>query len=424
MVAFGCTALTDFPRVAPASDAGVVDAAMPVPVCDGCAPGTAFCDLPGKDTDALTVPQGFCAREFYAPRVIEARVIRFAPNGDLFLAAPSMATPGGAAQGPGAILVLPDDNRDGVADAALTFAGGSPATADCKSIEADPNNLACVHGLTFSGDYLYYTRSDEVRRIRYTKGDRKAAGASEVVASLGGSGVTEMRWTHTLDQGNDGQLYVSRGRFESSGQCNALQMSYGAVFSLDLSKPLPVSPAVVAEGFRNPMYLRFGARANELYAAELSGDSWGGIGGREKLAVVQPGGRWGYPCCVGKGMPAPGSTESCNDIGQELLSIPLNDTPFGMDFEPGNFPAPYTKGLFVALHGAFGQPWKGTALSWMPTDAMGRPTGPVTEFATGWSSNFPGRATDVAFAPDGRMFVIDDTQGRIFWIAPRTLKMQ
>jgi hypothetical protein len=32
--------------------------------------------------------------------------------------------------------------------------------------------------------------------------------------------------------------------------------------------------------------------------------------------------------------------------------------------------------------------------------------------------NDHGRATAVTFAPDGRMFVGDDTNGEIFWVAP------
>ena len=49
-----------------------------------------------------------------------------------------------------------------------------------------------------------------------------------------------------------------------------------------------------------------------------------------------------------------------------------------------------------------------------------RPTGEATMFIHGFGKPV-GRATDVAFAPDGRMFVADDTSGKIYWVAPRTL---
>ncbi len=61
----------------------------------------------------MTPPAGFCVKLFAT--LAEPRSIVFAPNGDLFVAAPSMPTPGGASGGPGAIIVLSDDNHDGVA---------------------------------------------------------------------------------------------------------------------------------------------------------------------------------------------------------------------------------------------------------------------------------------------------------------------
>jgi glucose/arabinose dehydrogenase len=394
--------------------------------CVTCGVGPKFCDLPGKDSPLVNVPDGFCVRDYYETGIIESRVLRFAPNGDLFIAAPSAATPGGASRGPGAILVLPDDNHDGISETPISYAGlGNQGTGACT--EADSNDLSCVHGLVFSEGYLYFTRSDEVRRFPYVPGARKAPSTgSELVARLGGNGRAAIRWTHTLDVGRDGTLYVSRGQFESTDTCNAEQMTLGAVFALRVKgAALPVVPEVLANGFRNPMYIRASARSGELYAAELTGDSWGGIGGREKLATIASGGRWGYPCCVSRGVPSTAGTAAlCADVSTELASFPLSNTPFGFDFERGAFPEPYKHGVFFALHGAFGRPWTGTGIAWVKTDpATGRPTGTPSEFASGWASNFLGRATDLAFAPDGRMFIIDDTLGRIFWIAPRTLNM-
>jgi glucose/arabinose dehydrogenase len=397
--------------------------------CESC---KKFCELPGEDTPLIQVPPEFCVRDYYAPKVIESRVMRFAPNGDLLIAAPAAGTPGGAAGGPGAILVLPDDDGDGVAEAPVTYAGGTGAKSGCSNPTGDPNDLTCVHGLLITGGYVYFTLAEEVRRYKYTPGDRKASGESELVAKLEDPTLTDpakrqLRWTHTLDVTRDGVIYVSRGRFESSGQCTSEQLKLGAVFALHVENnaPLPVTPEVVADGFRNPMYMRVSKRSGELYAAELSGDGWLGIGGKEKLALIKPGEKWGYPCCVAKNKPLVEiNRDICSDISEELIALPLSNTPFGFDFEPGNFPAPYNKGMFVALHGAFGGKWEGTALGWAPTDEKGRPTGQVTQFATGWSTNFPGRATDVAFAPDGRLFVVDDTDGRIFWIAPRTLPIR
>jgi glucose/arabinose dehydrogenase len=393
--------------------------------------GKTYCDLPGADATGLSVPSEFCIREFTTVPVTEARVIRFAPNGDLFLAAPSMNTPGGAGNGAGAILVLPDDNGDGKADSVLTFAGGSPRSGsnNCAGLEVDPANLACVHGLLFNGGYLYFTRSDEVRRVAYTPGARVApAGPSELVATLGGAGISDVRWTHTLEQNKDGSIWVSRGRFDSS-TCSPTEMESGAVFSLKVASnaTLPVTPEVVANGFRNPMYLRCSpASCGECYTNELSGDGWDGVGGHEKLALLEKKGEsWGYPCCVQRGVPGPtAGSADCSNIGQELVSIPLHDTPFGLDFDRGAFPGEYKHGIFVALHGVVSS-FGGSGVVWIKTDPTSlRPaTGEdalTTMFINGFGKTV-GRATDVAFSPDGRMFVADDTSGKIYWVAPRTL---
>lgn len=152
-------------------------------------------------------------REFTTVPVREARVLRFAPNGDLFVAAPSMLTPGGAVDGPGAIVVLPDDDNDGRADAVVTYARPSPNLGNaCATNEVDPKNMACVHGLAFAAGYLYFTCSNEVRRFPYVAGQRSAPAASERVATLGGAGIPDVRWTHTLEAHRSGSLYVSRGR--------------------------------------------------------------------------------------------------------------------------------------------------------------------------------------------------------------------
>ena len=402
----------------------------PTPTCTAVdiAPGKGakFCELPGSDTTELQVPPEFCAREFTTTPVKTARVLRFAPNGDLFVAAPSQATPGGAADGPGSIVVLPDDDGDGHADSVVTFAGPFPRNAsNCDVLEADPNNMACVHGLLFAGGYLYFTRSDEVRRMPYTAGQRVApAAGSELVATLKGASLPDIRWTHTLAETKSGSVYVSRGRHDTSA-CSAAEMTYGAVFALHVENnaTLPVEPELTANGFRNPMYLRCSpSSCGDCYASELTGDNWDGVGGREKLALLQNKGEsWGFPCCVGQDLPHPGTPmQNCANVGRELVAVPLHDTPFGLDFDRGGFPEPYKHGLFVALHGittSFG----GTGVVWVKTNPVSlRPEGTATMFVKGFGRP-NGRATDVIFAPDGRMFIADDTLGKIYWVAPRTL---
>src|SRR6478672_11492392 len=61
------------------------------------------------------VPAGFTV-ELYADNVPGARLMEFAPNGDLFVSQPSQ----------NAVMILRDTNKDGKPDERFTFAQGAP----------------------------------------------------------------------------------------------------------------------------------------------------------------------------------------------------------------------------------------------------------------------------------------------------------
>jgi hypothetical protein len=133
-----------------------------------------FCDLPGSvindgagkqrvipgakglpDMSWLTVPSGFCAH-FYAI-VPNARSLRFAPGGELFVTSPTRGTTGGGAGGKASILVLADDNKDGLADSSnAVFLAG----------------LASTQGILFANGFFYYQDDTKIMKLKYTAGDR------------------------------------------------------------------------------------------------------------------------------------------------------------------------------------------------------------------------------------------------------------
>jgi hypothetical protein len=64
-----------------------------------------------------------------------------------------------------------------------------------------------------------------------------------------------------------------------------------------------------------------------------------------------------------------------------------------------------------------------TGLPVSGSDLGGDDEGGLTDFATGWDDGLRdhGRPAPVAFAPDGRLFIGNDTDGTIVWIAPLSL---
>jgi len=458
--------------------------------------------MTGVDVPGAVVPPGFCLREYV--RVRAPRNLAFAPNGDLFVAAPATSTPGGSAGGPmnGSIVVYSDDDRDGIPTTSYFLTG-----------------LPSVHGVAFAGGYLYFSNQPAtppdggvpqdigLYRVRYTSGQRTAATAPELFATFDQGA----RWTHGLAATPSGVVYVTESTTGAS-VCDSRPLT-GDVSIVDRATRTLVAQA---RGFRNPMYMRCHFRDETCIASELGEDEHrgtacnmgacalrgttcdaprsdcGGVcvdrqsdanhcgrcghacgagmscvagvcqagcapprtmcagtcvdtqtnpmhcgacgvtcvrGAREKLFVVRASTTYGYPCCYTQSVEGPLSDPrfNCGVVAREEAYFNIGETPFGLDWERGRWPAPFANGIFVALHGSYylGPPGVGSRVIFAPTDPVTHaPSGEFTTFIDGWGPGSPQmrRATDIAFAPDGRMFVSDDWDGRIYWVAPMTLR--
>jgi glucose/arabinose dehydrogenase len=113
-----------------------------------------------------------------------------------------------------------------------------------------------------------------------------------------------------------------------------------------------------------------------------------------------------------------------------LMAFPGHWAPNGMLFYTGSqFPAQYRGGAFVAFHGSWNRaplPQAGFRVVFAPF-SFNKPTGTFETFADGFNPTpGPGRAqpgthrpTGLAQAPDGSLFVTDDTGGSIWRITYR-----
>jgi glucose/arabinose dehydrogenase len=359
----------------------------------------------GRGTDVIGAKpaDGFCLKSF--AQIPEARGIVFAPNGDLFVAAPSESAPGGANGGPGAIILMSDDDHNRVAEAHVFL-----SKLDDKGTKPTE-----VHGLALGGGFLYFTTKATVWRTPYTDGQREAMGYPEdlgLPATYGTGG----RWTHGLARSVSGTIYTSRGAY---GQCGVAPG--GDITSIGDAGALQP----VATGFRNPMYMRCHRTDDVCAAMELGEDLLPGA--TEKMLILHPSTDYGFPCCMTKGKPIDNPMgATCVDVTKEDATFPLSNTPFGFDWERGIWPAPYTNGVFVAQHGSAysSPPWQGAAIVYAATDPQTHV--PVQDWQPfqggfGQGGSVLDRPSDIAFSSDGRMFFADDTSGNIFWMAPTTL---
>jgi glucose/arabinose dehydrogenase len=356
---------------------------------------------------------GFCAH--YDGSVGNARQLRFAPGGELFVASPTTGTTGGGPGGQSAIVVLPDYDLDGVADATVTYQGGLPST----------------QGLLFAGDHFYYQDHTRIMRVPYVKGDLTPSGPADVVADITYYS-DGLHWPKTLDIADDGSIYVGNGGSQGD-MCTFPHPFWGGIRKIDPTGT-NLDGAPIAQGFRNPIAVRCARGKNQCFAIELALDySYPPDTGREKMIPIRQGDDWGYPCCASTNLPynAQGGTD-CSGVAQDSNAFFISDTPFGVDFEPGLWPGTWAGRAYVVLHGAF-RTFKGARMVAIPMDATTGLPLPSTnasngvdvgmvDFATGWDVGNPslglGRPAAVAFSPDGRLFVGNDSSGVIFWIAP------
>ena len=422
----------------PDADATLVDAGLDAPtdapVAETQPPTDASithpCDLPGSirytasgvvvvpggaspplDLMFLHVPVGFCVH--YFGTVGNARQLRFAPGGELFVASPTTGTTGGGGGGQSAIVVLPDDNHDGVADAPITFFANLPST----------------QGLLFTANKLFYQDATTIRSVPYKAGDRAPSAASTAVADITYYS-SALHWPKTLDAADDGTIYVGNGGDQGEA-CDPAHPFHGGILKLDGTP----GGAFVEKGFRNPIAVRCSRGHDLCFAIELSKDYSAAQGGREKLVPIHQGDDLGFPCCATSNLPYPGinPTPDCSTVTADTSSFVIGDTPFGVDFEPGIWPAPFGGSAFVATHGAAGT-WTGarlvriavdpsTGLPLPSTNKDGTSTGAMSDFGTGWDDGTfsHGRPAAVTFSSDGRLFVSNDHDGSIAWIAPLSL---
>jgi glucose/arabinose dehydrogenase len=436
------------------SDAGSqADAIVEVaePLHDGPLPA-AYCDLPGSllfgaggkktivaggksapSLDWLTLPDGFCAH--YFAHVSTVRQVRFAPGGELFVASPSTATAGGAPQGLGAIVVLSDDDGDGYADGDVF----PHADMSAQKLTLFQSGLASTQGIMFAPGYFYYQDTSStvsspsggtaIMRIPYTSGQRAASGTPELVADIT-IYESSVHWPKTLDIADDGTIFVGNGGDE--GQvCDYPIPFTGGVLEIGGSGN-PVGGTPVARGFRNPFAIRCQKGHDLCFATELGLDGSAGTGGREKLVPIRAGDDWGFPCCetTNRVYDDVSSSPNCSTVATEPVSLVIGDTPFGLDFETGVWPAPYTNDIVLTLHGAVGS-WVGARVLVVPTQTNGMPvpssdlgSSTFTNLATGWDDGMQdhGRPAAISFSADGRAFIANDIDGDIFWIAPKSLK--
>src|SRR5262245_34226017 len=204
-----------------------------------------------------TVPQGFTI-DTYAEGVQGARLMVYAPNGDLFV----------SQTGANVIGVFRDTNKDGLPDERSVFIqgppprgrGGPPRGAAAGPAPA-PAGPVSPFGLAFHDGYLYVGNTDAVVRYKYTPGDLKAQGEPEKLLDLPGGG---NHFTRNVIFSADGRkMFVSVGSNDNINEQGGNDVR-AAVHEYN---PDGKGFRLFATGIRNPVGLTLQPGTNTLWTA-------------------------------------------------------------------------------------------------------------------------------------------------------------
>ncbi len=334
----------------------------------------------------IALPPGFAIGVF-AQGLNGARMMTIGPDGMLYV----------AERGANRIIRLPDQNGDGVAD----------------GVQVVANDLVRPSSLAFYKDGSLYV-GETTRIMRLSEPDARGVFQQRQVIIDGLP--TEGHNTRTVLFSPDWTtLFVSIG--SSCNDCIESDQRRAAIMRYN---PDGSGGQVFASGLRNAVGITFRPGTNELWASNNGRDYLGDDLPPETINLVQQGDNFGWPRCHAGDIidPELGDPNACVGITQPMVKMQAHSAPLGLNFYTGSqFPVEYQGGLFVAFHGSWNRSTPtGYKVVFIPFQD-GKP-GAVQDFATGWLANGSdwGRPVDVVTAPNGGLFVSDDTGGTIYTI--------
>ena len=362
------------------------------------------------------VPPGFSISEI-ASGFDGPRVVRVAPNGDLFVA-------------------------DSVANTVNVLRLAADGTVAQKSVFADGLNQP--YGIAFypldNPQWVYVANSDSVVRYPYKAGDLKASAKPETIIP---DIPSNHHWTRDIAFSPDGKtLYLDVGSGSNIGEDvtglpkegiaqYAAGHALGEFWNEEEDRadvraydPDGKNERIVATGLRNCSGMTIQPETGAPWCVVNERDELGDNLVPDYATSIKAGAFYGWPWYYTGSNEDPraplkgqrrdlAGKVTVPDVLFQAHSAPLNIT----FYEGSAFPADYKGSAFVAMHGSWN---RGTATGYKVVRLLfenGKPTGVYEDFITGFG-NSPteiwGRPVGVAVAKDGSLIVTEDGSGTIW----------
>ena len=373
---------------------------------------------------AIKLPAGFQINIFsqLTEKLGQPRMMAFDSQGRLFVALSDTNK----------VVMLPDANKDGLAEAPIIIASNLNA----------PNSIAFIDDNT-----LLIANQDGVVKLVIDGSTWSTPKA--FISNLPSDGHT----LKTVKIGPDGFLYVNVG--SSCNVCVESEPLRATILRYTLQgKPAgslvtlskhAASP-IWARGLRNSQGFAWQPNTGAMFASNEGADNRAkhkkGVVvddiPPEHLNRIEAGKHYGWPYCWGdpsnlntmiedQNFLAP-NVDFCKSTTPPAITFDSHSTPIGITFlDKTNFPADYKNDAIVALHGSWNRKNpSGYKLVRVKFNAE-KPV-QVVDFATGWlninstvqnqvQAQAWGRPVDVIAGPDGALYVSDDRAALIYRIS-------
>jgi glucose/arabinose dehydrogenase/mono/diheme cytochrome c family protein len=347
------------------------------------------------------VPPGFKV-DLYVSGLDNPRLIRTAPNGDLFLAESES----------GRIRVFRGLSAD-----------GKPVQKEVFATDLDRPYGIAFYPPGNDPHWIYIGTTPAVVRFPYKSGDLHATGGAEKIASLPGSGG---HWTRDLQFSRDGsKLFVGVGSASNVDDPDTTLKEKNRADILSMN-PDGSSPKVYAYGIRNAGGgLAINPTTGELWCSVNERDGLGDNLVPDYITHVVEGGYYGWPWWYIGGNQDPRHLGKHPELQQKLITPDVLLQPHHASLELAfydgkQFPAEYSGDLFSSQHGSWNRSVRtGYELIRVPLHQKQKATGEYEDFMTGFvvdSGHVWGRPVGVTVAQDGSLLVTDDASNSIWRI--------
>jgi glucose/arabinose dehydrogenase len=419
----GQSAFTDYTKESPGVRRHITLADLPKPMPETSASNGPHV-VPRPEGAWPKAPAGFKVTVYANSDFIQPRLIRSAPNGDLFLADSGH----GAGHTDGRILIFRGLKPDGTYAYRETFASGldHPFGIAFYPLGPDPR-------------WVYVGNTTSVVRFPYRSGDMKPTGPAEAIvptlpgyARLTGGG----HWTRDVAFSLDGKkMFVSVG---SGSNVDDSDTHPGEFHRADVLEYTPEGKflKVWASGIRNCVGEAVNPTTGQLWCSTNERDGLGDNLVPDYISSVPEDSFFGWPWWYMGGHQDPRligkHPELKDDVRTPDIILQPHFASLEMTFYPfinkrdaahagSDFPMEYEGDAFASEHGSWNRALRtGYEVIRLPMK-NGHATGEYEDFLTGFvtpAGEVWGRPVGVTVATDGSLYVTDDGSNTVWHITP------